>query len=170
MKLIKRLLAEKGKLAISISILEILIGLYFLISGIYLYVTLLSIEEADKMFGGVVDFFMYKESTYSQIFLSSIILFSGISIYIKENLFWILNQIVLIAFLSIGLTACFYISSDKSLFTILFIIIVLSIFVLIERKLNDKRYLLRIGITNKLRIVSWVMSLISSTIYLLLTI
>ena len=165
-KILCKIFAEKKKLAIGISVLEILIGLFFLIRGIYLYFTLYSCEEAGQMFGGLVDFIIYKENTYSQIFLSAIILFTGISIAISEKLFWILNQIILIVFLLMGIGICYYFFSEALLIlAIICAIIILSAFALIEKKLNNKNYLVNIGITNQLRITSWILGLICCAIY-----
>jgi hypothetical protein len=164
-KILCKIFAEKKKLAIGISVIEILIGMFFFIRGIYLYFTLYSYEEADQMFGGLADFFMYKENTYSQMFLSATILFTGISIAISEKLFWILNQIILIVFLLIGIGVCYSIFWQALISPIIFAVVILSIFALIERKLNNKNYLVNIGITNKLRVISWILGLICFAIY-----
>lgn len=47
--------------------------------------TLYSMDEADKLFGGLVDFYKYKESTYNQAFLWSILIFTGISYWVNKN-------------------------------------------------------------------------------------
>ena len=173
-KVFSKFFTENGKLAIIISILEILIGLFFLVRGIYLYPHLFSYKEADEMFGGLADFYIYKEDIYCQVFLNSIILLAGISIWINKKSFWFLNQIILIIFLStmplLMIADCFF-SPDLAeiiiaiILVIITTVILLSIFILINRKINNENYLLKIGVTNKLRVISQVLGVICSAIY-----
>ncbi|WP_291530723.1 hypothetical protein [Bacteroides sp. UBA939] len=53
--------------------IEIIIGTILFSWEVFGYITLYSTAEVDEMFGGIVDFFKYKENTYSPAFLWSIL-------------------------------------------------------------------------------------------------
>ena len=170
-KIFHKIFTENSKFAVTISFLETLAGLFLFVQAMDLYPHILSYKEADEMFGGIVDFSVYKEDIYRKIFLSLIILFAGISIWINKKLFWILNQIILIIFLStiplLMIFDCFFPLNliVEIILVIITTVILLSIFILIDRKINNENYLIKIGVTNKLRVTSWILGIICSAIY-----
>jgi len=86
-------------------LMEIAIGLTFLCIEIRDYLTLYSFAEADQLYGGLVDFVKYKENTYSEIFLWSILVLTGIFFWINKKIYWIFTQVfLLLFFFKIGLS------------------------------------------------------------------
>lgn len=92
----KNMSPNKKNRAILIPYIEIIIGTILLSLEVHDYMTLYSMDEADKLFGGLVDFYKYKESTYNQAFLWSILIFTGISYWVNKKLYWILTQTFLL--------------------------------------------------------------------------
>lgn len=94
----------KKKITQLLPYVEIVVGIIFLCFEIRDYMTLYSMAEADKLFGGLVDFFKYKESTYSQFFFWGTVTLTGISYWVNKKLYWVLTQnTIFILFSKLGL-------------------------------------------------------------------
>lgn len=92
----KNMSPNKKDRVILIPYIEIITGTILLSLEVHDYMTLYSMDEADKLFDGLVDFYKYKESTYNQAFLWSILIFTGISYWVNKKLYWILTQTFLL--------------------------------------------------------------------------
>ena len=79
--------------------IEIIIGIILLSIEVYDYFTLYSMAEVDAMYGGIVDFYKYKENTYCPAFLWTILTLTGISYWISKKMYWILTQTFIILLL-----------------------------------------------------------------------
>lgn len=79
--------------------IEIIIGIILLSIEVYDYFTLYSMTEVDAMYGGIVDFYKYKENTYCPAFLWTILTLTGISYWISKKMYWILTQTFIILLL-----------------------------------------------------------------------
>ncbi|MBD3591202.1 hypothetical protein [Bacteroides sp. GM023] len=65
--------------------IEIIIGIILLSIEVYDYFTLYSMTEVDAMYGGIVDFYKYKENTYCPAFLWTSLTLTGISCIINSQ-------------------------------------------------------------------------------------
>ena len=81
-----------------IAFIECLFGIILLSNEIINYVHLFSIKEINDQFGGVVEWFKYKESCNKNIFLYSLLIITGLSFWINKKLHWGLTQMSLITF------------------------------------------------------------------------
>ena len=81
---------EKSK---TISLIQILLGAVLLTREIYHFMILPSGKE--DIMGGLVTLYKYKENTYSNIFMFTILLVTGVSFWINKRYYWVLNHILL---------------------------------------------------------------------------
>lgn len=81
---------------IIIAISEIILGAYLIVCEIRNYLKMPSIYEQGIY--ELVDFFIYKEDTYSLAFLWFVLFFSGCSYWLNKKTFWIFNQVFTITF------------------------------------------------------------------------
>ena len=158
--------------SILIAFLELIVGVFLLISEIRDFIRLPKTTEMYKIYGGlaeVIELFKYKENTYSLLYLWTILLFAGGSYWINLKLHWTLNQIFLMTlFFGIILRPEFFLPFYfKTHYLILFLLV---LFVWAEIKLYNKSHIKKIGIGNRVKIFSVILGIISITIYYLISI
>ena len=130
---------------IIISILELVIGFCSLLFSIYGYFTSYSIKEAEEAFGGLVDFFYYKESMYKYFIFGILSLISGIFYFYNKKIHWFTtHSLIIFCFLSIEIP--FLLSIINIEFAIVFFqIILLVLFIVLEifqiKNLQKRNYL-----------------------------
>ena len=64
---------------------EFLLGLILFSKEIINYFHLPTIKDVDNQFGGIVDFFKYRESCYKNLFLYSLLIITGISFWMNKK-------------------------------------------------------------------------------------
>ena len=163
-KLINKIRHFKAKL---ISLFEIVIGAILLIREVRDFTVLPTIAEADKMFGGIIDFVKYKENTYSLLYLWTLLLATGISYWISKKSHWIFTQILLITlFFMIEFMLIGFLITDFNITILLLSVLLLLLFIWFEIKTNKHSYLNEMRINNKVKYTSMVLGFFSCVIYI----
>jgi hypothetical protein len=149
-----------------IAIIEIVCGVILLVHEIYDFITLPTTTEIDTKYGGLVDFFKYKENTYSLLYLWIVLLFTGTSYWINKKLHWTFTQISLITlFFSVEFMYLMILTSDVIIFLIILSIFLLFLFIFLEIRLFRHKYLETIEVTNKIKLASILLGIFSYAIY-----
>ena len=135
-----------------IAFIECLFGFILLSNEIINYVHLFSIKEINDQFGGVVEWFKYKESCNKNIFLYSLLIITGLSFWINRKLHWGLTQISLITFSFVIIMNLCFMSWFRLGMSICLGILFLIIFIYLETKICSSFFLQTMGIS---KIVKW---------------
>jgi hypothetical protein len=152
-------LLNKNKI---IPLIEIFTGVILLIREIYQMTVLPSIHDSRYE---LVDFFKYKENTYSLMFVWVILLLSGFSYWINRKLYWIFTQILLITIFSIFLVPfCKNVDTVPIGWWIISIFTMLA-FITIEVLLYRQKILENFNIDKKVKVTSIILGISSSIIY-----
>ena len=132
-------------------IIEIVIGTILLIREIYQFNKLLSIH--DNLFGGLVDFFKYKEDSYGLILLYSILILAGLIGLKNERFKWLTNLSLLIVISGLVIIPFILMILQKEILAVLIGIIVFGLIYLIIY-LNRSDLFKRLEVTNKNKMIS----------------
>jgi len=166
----------KKNQSVLIAFFELILGAVLLAWEIRDFITLPSTTEMDKMYGGLVDLFKYKENTYSFLFLWTILLFAGISYWINKKLHWTFNQILSITvffavefILGLVLLDAFVLFNPIAFAVQIFLFVgTLLLFIWIEKRMFRKIYLKNLKIGSQIKWFSIVLGIISAAIYFLI--
>lgn len=165
-------MGKYGRWAVIVSFAETALAAYILIEGIYILLTCLSVSEADAIYGGLVDFAVYKENAFIYFVIGLMIMFAGTSLWISGKLFWVMTRTFLITtFLSLallmGITGASFFGMDWGRFFICLSIIAVFyiVFRFIDKKLNKNDLQIKMGITSKHRAITWICG-IGCTVFL----
>ena len=141
-------LIKRQNIPMLIAILEIIVGAFFLGKELCQITSLPSNGGLDADLGSA-DIIKYREDTYGLMFLWFVLLFTGLSYWISQKLFWCMCHVLLIlSLLIVGGSFYFYVSPDFPLSIILASLIILSTFILLEFKRYNSRFKLKIGVNN----------------------
>ncbi len=132
-------------------IVEIVIGAILLIREIYQFNKLPSIH--DNLYGGLVDFFKYKEDSYGLMILYSALILAGFLGLKNERFKWLTNWSLLIIISGIVIVPFIFMILQKEILAVLIGLIVFGLIYLIIY-LNRSDLFKRLEITNKNKMIS----------------
>lgn len=135
-----------------VTFIECLLGIILLGKEIVSYFHLPSVQWANDHFNGCVDFFKYKEDCYKNFFLYSLLIITGLSFWISRKLYWGMTQALLITLLFVIMINLWYDRSFKLGVNIFFGIILLILFVYLEKKMFNSLFLQTMGVN---KITKW---------------
>jgi len=154
----------KKKITQLLPFVEIVVGIIFLCFEIRDYMTLYSMAEADKLFGGLVDFYKYKESTYSQIFFWGTVILTGMSYWMNKKLYWVLTQnTIFTLFAKLGLPYILIYLAPATFFIVP--LIYLALFIWLQIKLSKINKIETIIIDKQTKTVGIILGILSWFIY-----
>ncbi len=153
-----------------ISLAEIIIGLILLVLEIRDFMILPTVQEAEDQYGGPVLLFKYKENTYSQLFLWTMLLLTGISYWINKRIYWVLNQAFPLFLLFVILESSYLYSFRSGERWTVYIIpcLLLLLFIWIEIKIVKQKNIALGGVDRKGNFYGILSGLICCCIYFLL--
>ncbi|SMO94747.1 hypothetical protein SAMN06265379_1254 [Saccharicrinis carchari] len=132
-------------------IIEIVLGAILLTHEIFQFNKLPSIH--DNLYGGLVDFFKYKEDSYGLMLLYSVLLLAGLLGLKNERLKWLTNWSLLIIILGLVIVPFIVIIFQKEILAIITGFIVFGFLYLIIH-LSKTDLFRRLAITNKNKLIS----------------
>jgi hypothetical protein len=151
-----------------IAFIECLLGLILLSKELIDYVYLPTIQDANNQFGGIVDWFKYKESCYKNFFLYSLLIITGLSFGISKKYYWGLTQVLLITLffvviINLWITGVFHFIISICLGTLSLII-----FIYLEIKMCNQLFLQAIGISKIIKWLCLFVGVLSCALWLIL--
>ncbi len=132
-------------------IIEIVIGAILLIREIYQFNKLPSIH--DNLYGGLVDFFIYKEDSYGLMILYAVLMLAGFLGLKNERLKWLTNWSLLIVISGLLIVPFILMILQKEILAVLIGLIAFGIIYLIIY-INRSDLFKRLEITNKNKMIS----------------
>lgn len=132
-------------------IIEIVIGAILLIREIYQFNKLPSIH--DNLYGGLVDFFKYKEDSYGLMLLYSVLILAGLLGLKNERFKWLTNWSLLIVISGLVIVPFILMILQKEILAVLVGLLVFGLIYLIIY-LNRSDLFKRLEITNKNKMIS----------------
>jgi len=146
-----------------IPLLEIIIGSILLVREIYDFFTLPGLYNDNEL----VDYSKYKEETYAFSFLWALIIIVGILSLQNQKLKWNSHQVLIIFFLTISLILFIAIFQTQQFIVVIFGIFITGLIIL-EIVLYRKKLRARLNITPSNVIMSIMMGILCTLIFLLL--
>lgn len=132
-------------------IIEIVIGAILLIREIYQFNNLPSIH--DNLYGGIVDYFKYKEDSYGLMILYSVLILAGLFGLKNERFKWLTNWSLLIIISGLVIVPFILMILQKEILAVFIGPIVFGLIYLIIY-LNRSDLFKRLEITNKNKMIS----------------
>ncbi|WP_321281900.1 hypothetical protein [Marinifilum fragile] len=130
-------------------VLEIIVGITLLTRELYQLKRLPSIH--DNLYGGLVDFFKYKEDAYGLIILWSTLIIAGLFGLKNEKLKWLSNWILIIVIIGLVLVPFILVLTQKEVLAIILGILLLGLIYVLIQVANSNHFIeLKISNTNKL--------------------
>lgn len=142
--------------------IEISLGILLLIHEIYQMFHLQSIH--DSLYNGLVDFAKYKEETYSLTFLWLMLIFTGVSGWLNDKLYWVFTQILLVTVCVLFFFPIIQVSSTGFGLMIISVLFVIGI-IYLETRLYRQELINRLNINSKTKMISISLGLLCSVIY-----
>lgn len=153
-------MVKKSKI---IPLLEIIIGSILLVREIYDFFTLPSLYNDNEL----VDYSKYKEETYAFSFLWVLIILVGLVSLKNQKLKWISHQVLIILLLIISLILFIAIFQTLQFIEVILGILIIGLIIL-EIILYRKKLRARLNITPSNVIMSIMMGILCTLIFLLL--
>ena len=151
-----------------IAFIECSLGFILLLIEIRDYLHLPTIHEIDEQFGGLVDWFKYKESCYKNLFLYSLLMITGFSFWINRKHYWGLTQVLLITLFFVVIINLWSTSPFPIGIGICLGILSLIIFIYLEIRMCNSLFLQTMGISKKAKCLFFLGGSLSCVTWLLL--
>ena len=153
-----------------VAVTEFLLGLILLSNEIINYAHLPTTQEINNQFGGLVEWFRYKESCYKNFFLYLLLIITGVSFWMNKRLYWGLTQVLLITLFFVIIINLWFMSSFRlELGVCLVTLSLLIIFIYLEIKMCNLLFLQTIGITKTAKYLYFFGGGLSCVIWLVLS-
>jgi len=132
-----------------IALAECLFGFVLIANEIVCLVNLPTEQDANSQFGGLVEWFKYKESCYNFIYLYSLLIITGISFWLNRKLYWGLTQVLLITLFFVIIMNLWFSGLSYLWIGICLKILTLIAFIYLEIKMYHSLFLQTMGISKK---------------------